>query len=533
MKLICSILLTTLFFASSFNVKSHDVDAINNNDTHNVRYVKDASSNSSIDTTIYKSDFDTLNVGLNNDAIYQQTILGIQPSNVSLETITNNETTMIKGTILNSGQILYMGSGQNKGRGGFDFVEGMSYRVKMHLELNLSEGGKLYMAPWLREWTAINVDSTGVYDATYKGVNQNPFVKNASYLNNKLQFDFCYLGNTNGDKFIQVEALSCSANDTFIIGDIEVIELDTYLLSQDYSLLLKNNTVNSYDSLFYTTGFEEATIMQDGSDSVATFRNNALNGNTWPAFYFHHLSTNYGYHNISFEDNKSYTVSIEFTKWDTTNMWIFFVEGNGNSLNYENGNFSVCTGWEFFFTDYSFVDNVLRFTVHPNSSLKSLGSDAMIKLMFQSNEKALDIRVKSIVIEDEDMIDAKLYSKQFLDVTSVCDPTGTTNNITEEMWNELKTKYEALSSISKENVKSATSNTFSKSIIDRAVSRYDYIASKYGFENFINRDVQLVKFNVFFFDTKSDNLFYFVALISSVSVICLLTMLVKRKYSRR
>lgn len=534
MKFIYSILLTALFFASSINVNSKIDNNVNNfsDSVHSYRQVKDSSSESNVDTVIYRGDYNNLNLGLNNDQLYSQTIIASQQSNVTLATVTHNESTMIQATINNSGQNLFIGTGQNQGKGGFDLVDGVSYRVKMYLELNLSEGGSLYIAPWLREWTAIYVSANGVVDATNKGLNQNPNVKNASYVDNILQFDYCYLANENSDKYILVEAASCNAGDTYYIGSLEITKLDTYLLSQDFSLLVSDSNVTGYNSLFWVDGFESSTIIDNGTSKVANFKNSAVNPNTYPSFYFHHLSTNYGYDNTSLVDGRSYTFTIEFSKWQTTNMWIFFVEGNGNSLNYEYGNFSVCAGWEFFFSDYSFVDNVLRFTVHPDSTIKNIGTDLMVKFMFNSGDKALDIEAKSIVIEDEEMINAKLYAKEFLSVTSVCDPSGNTNNITNEMWTELKTKYEALTTYSKDNIKNETADENGFSVINRALSRYEYIASKYGYEDFIDRNVQATKFNIVFFENSSSNLFYAITILGVLSTAVLLVLLIKRKKSQ-
>lgn len=85
------------------------------------------------------------------------------------------------------------------------------------------------------------------------------------------------------------------------------------------------------------------------------------------------------------------------------------------------------------------------------------------------------------------------YAYNFLKATSVCDPTGVTNNVTTTIWDAQSAAFTALSAETfKNNIKTATANA-SGTIIQQAVARYDYIASKYNatLSNFMDRTLSL------------------------------------------
>ena len=82
--------------------------------------------------------------------------------------------------------------------------------------------------------------------------------------------------------------------------------------------------------------------------------------------------------------------------------------------------------------------------------------------------------------------EAKHFASYFLNVTSVCDGSGTINNITSEKWSDLKDEFSCLTVPGKNAFRSNSENV---SDVNRALERYTFITTKYqNLEKFLGED---------------------------------------------
>ena len=98
--------------------------------------------------------------------------------------------------------------------------------------------------------------------------------------------------------------------------------------------------------------------------------------------------------------------------------------------------------------------------------------------------------LESAVIKTDIAADANDWATAFLDATSVCDPTGATNNIDDDLWLDQRYAYTCLSSKAQAFIHDpeALSDATQKQNVMNALARYRYILSKYGtemYENFL------------------------------------------------
>ncbi len=85
---------------------------------------------------------------------------------------------------------------------------------------------------------------------------------------------------------------------------------------------------------------------------------------------------------------------------------------------------------------------------------------------------------------DADVEAARAWAKSFLDTTAEeCEAL----DVKEETWTSLGESYELLPATAKAALKNETNMALGLTDIQKAMERYDYIATKYGYENFIDR----------------------------------------------
>ena len=116
---------------------------------------------------------------------------------------------------------------------------------------------------------------------------------------------------------------------------------------------------------------------------------------------------------------------------------------------------------------------------------------------------------------------AESFAETFLNTTSVCDPSGVTNNITSEMWQELEDAYNALSVEERARLSNAQNNEHGTKL-EKAVARYEYIVHKYGYKDFMDRNVEVLSIN----NLNNHDEVWFLPLIISLSVITLFAVVV-------
>ena len=106
------------------------------------------------------------------------------------------------------------------------------------------------------------------------------------------------------------------------------------------------------------------------------------------------------------------------------------------------------------------------------------------------------------IYERVEFYEEDYVSIELINLSMVCDTTGTNNNVTSTRWNEIKTIYNSLPNRCKTILKNATytvtgsgdstvaSPTGSTlALCAEAIAKYDFIVAKYGYENFIGRDL--------------------------------------------
>ena len=109
---------------------------------------------------------------------------------------------------------------------------------------------------------------------------------------------------------------------------------------------------------------------------------------------------------------------------------------------------------------------------------------------FGSGQEAVAIYKRNVSVITE----ANAFGAAFLSATSVCDPTGVSDNITSSIWNAQKTEFLKLS-VDAQGLIASTTALSDESYAggadyEKAATRYNYIVKKYGVEthaDFMNR----------------------------------------------
>lgn len=127
---------------------------------------------------------------------------------------------------------------------------------------------------------------------------------------------------------------------------------------------------------------------------------------------------------------------------------------------------------------------------------------------------------------------ATFFAEAFLR-EMVCDGVGLVAPL-ERTWNAFKDRISNMSEDALELLKTSSSNQLSESVIEQALARYDLIASKYDYANFLNRDNVVSQSNIFLtpFGSNNQNNTSILALLFSCIAICgvsLIVIIKKRK----
>lgn len=127
---------------------------------------------------------------------------------------------------------------------------------------------------------------------------------------------------------------------------------------------------------------------------------------------------------------------------------------------------------------------------------------------------------------------ATFFAEAFLR-EMVCDGVGLVAPL-ETTWNAFKDRISNMSEDALELLKTSSSNQLSESVIEQALARYDLIATKYGYANFLNRDNVVSQSNIFLtpFGSNNQNNTPILALLFSCIAICgvsLIVIIKKRK----
>ena len=487
------------------------------------------SATSEVDTVLYAGNIGDLETGLTADDIYHATMVAPETANNDVTTVSHDGQTMIKGDITNTGTILYLGTGQDgkgAGQGGFNFVAGQHYRFKIHIELSIEDDSDLYFAPYFNWWTALRLYNDGRIE--HASNMDLPNIINPSYINNELAFDVYYPG---GDRYVQIAFEGTLNNSFYYLGDFEVIHLDTVVLEQDTSMFPVNDSMNDNQwRYFYNAGFDHNVITSSGNETYARLYCDTVKTDNWPILYFHHLTANY-HENLHFNDGEEYKVTIGFHHLNATAFYVHFADANGVTLNIENGVMSVCSGWEDFFHDYSFQDNVLQFTVTPNSAIHVIPDDSIIRLTFYSNAAAVDVGISYLLIENNKVVKAKDYASYLLNQTAVCDATGAQNNITSIIWSDLSDKFDALGT-AKAEMSDKSPDENAADIRLRAMARYKYIIEKYGLDDFMNKGYSQLARVLFKFNDQNTSLCVIISIATASAMLVGLFFILRRRKER-
>ena len=127
---------------------------------------------------------------------------------------------------------------------------------------------------------------------------------------------------------------------------------------------------------------------------------------------------------------------------------------------------------------------------------------------------------------------ATFFAEAFLR-EMVCDGVGLVAPL-ETTWNAFKDRISNMSEEALELLKISSSNQLSESVIEQALARYDLIATKYDYDNFLNRDNIVSHSNILLtpFGSNNQNNTSILALLFSCIVICgvsLIVIIKKRK----
>ena len=213
---------------------------------------------------------------------------------------------------------------------------------------------------------------------------------------------------------------------------------------------------------------------------------------------------------------------------------------NGNYMSFNDG-ISYGSVKSFYFT-FEF----------DNTGYRIKGEDGFY-LNFDIDNKRFKIGNKTATNEepvylykyelDSDILnEVNEYADYFLFKTSVCDPDGMQNAITNSIWSDLSSEYNDLKAYSKVEFinKTYTYGSTSGDNVASAVERYDYVVSKYGtstLSDFIGRinagslqNNYSGRINISLFNSDTDMTSVVVVIIAiSLSIVLVTSFILRRK----
>ncbi|MBO6280458.1 MAG: endonuclease [Bacilli bacterium] len=272
--------------------------------------------------------------------------------------------------------------------------------------------------------------------------------------------------------------------------------------SSTYEFVNKNNSasgVNSnlrkngtYGFACYSTSTGGALTLYkvSGEAPVDTNESPYINGYAYEMYFTNSSGNHYFSHSMSgyygatvSEYSTSYYVYFEK---GTSGQYLYFVNGEGKQyisikLKDTHINFTYSTTkenaeWKYS-SNYGFIYQTIDgtdYTIGSTGSYNTFGG-------YRTNNSGL--------FKVQFMETAETYSYHFLN-NMTCDSAGENSPIFEDgySWSNLKTKFNALVSVESNILVNASSNE-NGTIIEQAMKRYDYLVEKYGYENFIGRNV--------------------------------------------
>ena len=273
--------------------------------------------------------------------------------------------------------------------------------------------------------------------------------------------------------------------------------------SSTYEFVNKNNSasgVNSnlrkngtYGFACYSTSTGGALTLYkvSGEAPIDTNESPYINGYAYEMYFTNNSGNRY------FTHNKYRTYYGETSATYSTSYYVYFEQGitgqrlyfnddngkeyitidiNGTHINFNFGTSIPSVEWKYS-NDYGFIYQTINGTDYTIGSTGTYGTFAGYK----ANDDGL--------FKVQFMETAETYSYHFLN-NMTCDSTGKNSPIFEDgySWSNLKTKFSALVSV-ESNILVNSSSSENGTIIEQAMKRYDYLVEKYGYENFIGRNV--------------------------------------------
>ena len=111
-----------------------------------------------------------------------------------------------------------------------------------------------------------------------------------------------------------------------------------------------------------------------------------------------------------------------------------------------------------------------------------------------------------------------------MDSYITCDPTGVNSSIN---WSLLETSFSSVSTGELEVLETAISNE-NGNVVEQFLSKYDYIVSKYGYKDFLNRDVAS-SLKTYFVSENNNSSTLILVISASVISLTLICVFKKRK----